>query len=203
MTQRQELLKRLYRLALIGGVGLLVFQLAWRYRAPTPKIDRPKIAKVVEGDTLQDVTVTSYVMHSQSTPPVSMRFLHQLTGAGCALFVFFDSDCSICQDISDDWSGRRTLIVGRDTLPVRWIGARVSDTGAVTFIRHHDLADESYSLRSDKDAAVLGIFGTPLVYLVDQHRVFRKRMKARPSAITALPISCQSPPNGLSKAGAR
>lgn len=201
MTQRQELLKRLYRLVLIGGVGLLVFQLAWRYRASTPKISRPKIAKVVEGDTLQDVAVTSYAIHSQITPPESMRSLQQLTGARCALFVFFDSNCSICQDISDDWSGRRTLVVGRDTLPVRWIGTRVSDTGAVAFIRQHDLADEWYTLRSDKDAAALGIFGTPLVYLVDQSRVFRKRMKARPNAITALPVSCQSPRNALSRAG--
>jgi hypothetical protein len=192
-----------YRLVMIGAVGLLVFQLAWRHRAAAPRSSRPKVAKVVDGDTLRDVPVTAYALYSRGGPPGSTLSLHHLMGARCTLLVFFDSECSICQAISDDWSSRRTLLVGMDTVPVRWIGTRLSDTGAVTFIRQHDLADEWYSLRSDTDAAALGVFGTPLVYLVDQHGVFRQRTKARPSAITDLPASCRSPGTTASRRGLR
>lgn len=152
--------------------GLLVGLLAFQAFISQRWLKSPPLAGPLLGETLPPIEIIS--LDAEGT---SHLLTQESTRGVCSLLVFVDPGCGICNHMRHTWPARQRIwqdSVGK-RIDVFWLSlADVESQRA--FYDHLDFGgierarispNQSLSLRS------LGIYGTPISYLLDEQGRFR------------------------------
>lgn len=110
------------------------------------------------------------------------------------MIVFFESSCTISNDISPQWRSIGSLRRYNVTVPVQWVSVNPRDSAAGMFMRSRGVPGHPLYVRSTADLARLGVAGYPRVYLIGTGGVFLGELPRDPVKIDSFPAMCREAP---------
>lgn len=174
---------------LVAAVAVQGFAL--RRSAAVPHEPPPRL-KV--GDTLANARFVAGATLSSIRTRAGLAniSLEELTSHRCVVLAFFESHCSGCRQLAPAWSGLDTLPVAGGRIPIYWITAHRTDSGAAEFVQLNRLPARWMAIASRRDQYDLGVTSWPLHYLVGSNRRFLGYLSAIPNPQLKLPLECRS-----------
>jgi hypothetical protein len=131
--------------------------------------------QLFDGDHLENIQLASFV-GSERRDNVSLR---QVFADGCGLFVFFVSTCPYCDEMAPKWADVSTITTASGDIRVAWVAVTIADSGAIDFVRRHNLTQPWYAIRTTDERRDLGITGWPTLYLVSAGGRFEGEITSR------------------------
>jgi hypothetical protein len=176
-----------YHTMALALVAIATLQ-AYAWLSPRePDIVVPRSYSV--GDTLAPVLLTN-LAESRQQNDRARHNARSLQPGQCNVLVFYASTCEWSHKMAPDWAGMSHLERSSVRVPVTWIAASVSDTGATSFAGRYRLPGPVFQVRRREDRAELGIEITPTIYVVDRDGIVLQKSSPNPVDIIAFPAKC-------------
>lgn len=158
---------------------------------------QPAARPILEGDFLENVRFAAFVGPEQR----QHASLRQIVAGGCGLLISFVSTCPFCEDMASEWAGVSSITTKRGNIRAAWIAVSITDSGALDFVRRHDLAQPWYALRTPNDRRVLGITGWPTLYLVSPEGRYEGEISSRDPGSAELVAAAERCLHGVEQTG--
>jgi len=170
--------------------GFLVASIAFfGYRMSRRGFEPLELVEVQPGDTLSDIPLQFHTMDLRVGTTRIAELLDQ-DAARCAVLIFFNPTCRFCEKMAPLWSGVGYVEADSVRLPVYWISTDADHPENDAFLVRHSLPRPWYALPNIwREGALIGVNRWPLLYVVEEGRVFRGEAPRDPEELI-IPETC-------------
>ena len=152
------------------------------------------VAVLHAGDVLRvDLAREPLPTRGSRWPWKSTVAIRDLSQNRCGIVVFFESTCSVTEDISPAWRGISQLRRDKVSVPVRWVSVNPGDSGAQSFLATRQLPGPPLYVQSAADLGRLGVPSYPRIYLLGPGGTYLTQLSRDPNEIRSFPSVCLEP----------
>ncbi|MBT8395453.1 MAG: hypothetical protein HKO65_10645 [Gemmatimonadetes bacterium] len=145
--------------------------------------------RLAPGTSVKNIQLS---VHDIQEPTADFERLWDAVSDRCTIMIFFDSDCTFCRQVAEEWRGVREVKYEGLTVPVKWTSVWANDLGAAQFVEQYGLPSPWYSMRGREDRMAFGITEWPKLYLLAPEGVFEGELaRDVPPDGTAPPDRCR------------